>query len=112
MIVGCAAYAACAVCNCAACAAVQCTLHSCTLHRLGVAALRKKLWQPLGPLEVKAKAFEAGLLFAQDIVIREIILEGDFLVVSNALARKSHSPSSIASVVYGSTSLSDELRRV
>lgn len=72
---------------------------------LVVGALSKKLNLPLGPTEVEAKAFEEGTLFARDIGIHQIILEGDSLVVSNAIAGRTSSPSSIASVVYGIISL-------
>ena len=72
---------------------------------LVVGALSKMLNFPLGSLEAEAKAFEKGVLFAKDIGIHEIILEGDSMVVSNAILGKSP-PSSIASVVYGIVSLS------
>lgn len=51
-----------------------------------------------------------GWLFAREIVIREIILEGDSLVVANSIAGRSPEPSSIALIVYGITSLSHEFR--
>ena len=57
-----------------------------------VDALSKMLHQPLGPLEVKAKAFEVGLLFARDIGLHEIILEGDSIVVANSIAGNLHLP--------------------
>ena len=48
-------------------------------------ALSKKIMAPLGALEVEAKAFEAGLLFAKDIGIQELVLEGDSITIYNAL---------------------------
>ena len=62
-------------------------------------------------MEVEAKAFEEGLLFAHDIGIREIILQkGDSLVIENCIAGKASPPSSIASVLQGINSLSHEFR--
>lgn len=45
------------------------------------AALSKIFEIPLGALEAEAKAFETGLLFAKDIGVREIILEGDSTIM-------------------------------
>ena len=66
-----------------------------------VAALSKKINAPLGALEVEAKAVEAGLHFARDIGINDFIMEGDSLVVYNALCGHSSPPSSMASVISG-----------
>ena len=41
------------------------------------AALRKKLDAPLGPLEVKSKAFEVGIMFALSRGCSAVVLEGD-----------------------------------
>lgn len=46
-----------------------------------MAALSKKIKAPLGPVEVEAKDFELGLQFAKDVGIRDLILEGDSLIV-------------------------------
>lgn len=40
---------------------------------------------PMGALEVEAKAFEAGLLFAKEVGIHDVVLEGDSLIIYNAL---------------------------
>ena len=40
-------------------------------------ALNKRIRLPLGALEVEAKAFEEGILLANDLSLREIIIEGD-----------------------------------
>ena len=45
--------------------------------------------------------FEVGLQFAHDVGIHEFSLEGDSLVISNALSQQSPPPSSGAQVVYG-----------
>ena len=49
------------------------------------AALSRRIEVPLGAVEAEAKAWEAGLLFAKDVDVHEIVLEGDSLVIYNAL---------------------------
>ena len=66
-----------------------------------ITALSRKINAPLGALEVEAKAFEVGLEFAQDVGVQDFILEGDSLVVYNALYGFSTPPSTIAFVVQG-----------
>lgn len=56
------------------------------------AALSKRLEVPLGALEAEAKAFETGLLFAKDIGVHEIILEGDSMIMYRALSGLSNPP--------------------
>ena len=65
------------------------------------AAMSKKVLALLGALEAEAKVFEAGLLLARDIGIQDVILEGDSLVIFNALCEVSLPPSSVASIVIG-----------
>ena len=60
-------------------------------------------------MEVEAKTFEECLLFARGIGFQEIILKGNSLVVAICIVGKSPLPSSIASVVYGISSISHEL---
>ena len=48
-------------------------------HGQVIAALSKKVCAPLGPLEVEAKAFEAGIQFAKDVGIQDFIVEGVIL---------------------------------
>ena len=74
-------------------------------------ALSMKLNQHLGSLEVEAKAYELGITFAKDMGFHEIVLEGDFVMVSNAIAGISPPPSSITSIVYGISSLLSAFRR-
>ena len=50
-----------------------------------MAALCRKINAPLGALEVEAKAYEAGLLLARHLGLRDRVLEGDSLTISNAL---------------------------
>ena len=49
------------------------------------AALSKIVHQPLGPLEIEAKAMEEGVTFAWDEGIRDVIFEGDSKIVFDAL---------------------------
>ena len=49
------------------------------------AALNKIVHQPLGPLEIEAKAMEEGVTFAWDAGIRDVIFEGDSKIISDAL---------------------------
>ena len=55
----------------------------------------------MGALEVEAKAFEAGIKFAKDVGISDLIVEGDSFVVYNALCGHSDPPSSVAHVILG-----------
>ena len=64
-----------------------------------IAAMSRKIQAPLGPLEVEAKAFEAGLQLARDMGYQDIILEGDSLILVRALYGLSLPPSTIDSMV-------------
>ena len=66
----------------------------------------------MGALEAEAKVFEAGLLLARDIGIQDVILEGESLVIYNALCESSLPPSSVALVVLGMLDLCKEFRRI
>ncbi|KAL0010861.1 hypothetical protein SO802_005969 [Lithocarpus litseifolius] len=70
-------------------------------HGQVVEALSKKINGHLGTLEVVAKEVEAGLHFARDIGINDLIIEGDSLVVYNALCGHSSPSSFMASVILG-----------
>ena len=50
-----------------------------------MAVLSKLVRQPLGPLEIEAKAMEEGVTFAWDVGIRDVIFEGDSKIVFGAL---------------------------
>ena len=76
------------------------------------AALRRKISAPMGAVEAEVKAFEAGLLFAKDVRVWDVILDGDSLVVYNALCNFSPPPSSIASVVQGILDMCGNFRSV
>ena len=68
-----------------------------------ITTLSKQVQQPLGPLEVESKAMEVGVSFAWDVGIREVILECDSKIVSNALLSLCTLPmiiSNILAMVY------------
>nr|POE52452.1 hypothetical protein CFP56_74007 [Quercus suber] len=71
-----------------------------------IAALSRNFNEPLGALEVEAKAFEVSLEFACDVGVQDFILKGDSLVVYNALCGSSTPPTVIASVL-GDRNLDD-----
>ena len=77
-----------------------------------VGARSKKIMAPLGAVEIEAKAFEFGLHFARDLLIQDFILEGDSLVLVNALKEISPPLSSVAAVVYNSVSATHDFRQV
>ena len=64
-----------------------------------VAALSKQVQQLQGPLEVEAKAIEVGVSFAWDVGIREVILECDSKIISDALLGLCTSPLIISNIL-------------
>ena len=52
-------------------------------------------------LEVEAKAYEVGVLLARHLGLKDGVLEGDSLIISNALKRVTEPPTLIAAVVEG-----------
>ncbi|XP_050242215.1 uncharacterized protein LOC126691198 [Quercus robur] len=64
-----------------------------------IAALSKSVNAPLDAVEVEAKAMEAGVLFAQDVGIREAVFEGDSLIIFKALQGEGEAPSSTHNVL-------------
>ena len=77
-----------------------------------IGACSKKIHFPLVAMEVEAKAVEFRLHFAKDLLIQDFILEGDSLVLFNALSKISSPPSSIAAMICGSVSISHEFCHV
>ena len=65
------------------------------------AAMNKKLLQPLGPLEIEAKAMEIGVSFAWDTVIRDVVVESDFKIVTNTLLGLCTPPMVVSNVLNG-----------
>lgn len=76
------------------------------------AAMSKKINAPLGAMETEAIAHEAGLVFAKDIGIHNLIIEGDSLIIHNALCETSNLPSSVAAIIQGMQELCKEFRGV
>lgn len=65
------------------------------------AAMSKKIQALLGDVEVEAMVHEVGLVFAKDIGIHNLIMEGDSLIIHRALGETSDPPSSVASITQG-----------
>ena len=64
-----------------------------------IAALSKIVNAPLGATEIEEKAMEAGVLFTRDVRIREVMFEGDSLVICKALQGEGEAPSSTHNVL-------------
>ncbi|KAL0009259.1 hypothetical protein SO802_010761 [Lithocarpus litseifolius] len=64
-------------------------------------ALSKRICFPLGALEAEAKAAECGLIFAWELGLREVIIEGDSQVVIHALSTEQPAPLSIQQLISG-----------
>ena len=50
-----------------------------------LAALCRKISAQMGPHEVEAKTYEASVLLTRHLGLRNAVLEGDSVIVSNAL---------------------------
>ena len=74
--------------------------------------LCKKIMAPMGAVEAKVKAFEAGLLLAKDTGVKDLVVEGDFVMVLNALSGKSTPPSSVEAVVLGMQEMAKDFRQI
>ena len=66
-----------------------------------MAALCRKIRAQLGVLEDEAKAYEVGVLLARHLGLKDQVLEGDSLTISNALKRVTEPPTSVAAIVEG-----------
>ena len=58
------------------------------------------------------KAFEIGLQLAKDLLIQDFVLEGDSLILANAMKELSSPLSAIVALVYSSLAASHEFRHV
>ena len=76
-----------------------------------IIALSKRVQALLGAVEVKAKAFEAGMQFAKDIGVQDFILEGGSLTIYQALSGLSEAPTSVDSMVQVLLSFNREFRK-
>ena len=66
-----------------------------------IAARCRKLYTPLGPLESEAKAMEMGIMFAREVGIKDVLFEGDSLVLNNAIHGLNEIDPSVQNVVRG-----------
>ncbi|KAL0016415.1 hypothetical protein SO802_003484 [Lithocarpus litseifolius] len=76
-----------------------------------IGALSKKLWATLKVVEIEAKAVEIALQFSNDLLIQDSILEGDSLLVINALKELSPPLSSVAAIRQSSLLVAQEFRQ-
>ena len=60
-------------------------------------------------LEVEVKAYEAGVLLARHLGLRDGVLEGDSLTISNSLKRITMPPTSVVAIVEGIHDLGFEI---
>ena len=65
------------------------------------AALSKRLFVPLGPLETEAKAMEEGIMFGWDVGVRDVVVESDSQIVISTLLGSSEPPIGIATIFEG-----------
>ena len=64
-------------------------------------ALSKKIKLPLGPIEAKAMAVEVGVQFTKDVGIRDVMVEGDSLIMQRALNELAPPPPLVDAVIVG-----------
>ena len=76
------------------------------------AAMSKKINAPLRVVEAEAMAHEVGLVFAKDISIHNLIMEGDSLIIYRMLCETSDPPSSVAAIIQRVQELCKEFRGV
>ena len=60
-------------------------------------------------LKVEAKAYEAGVLLARHLGLKNGVLEGDSLIISNSLKQVLQPPTSVAAIVEGIHVLSSDI---
>ena len=64
-------------------------------------ALSKKIKLPLGLIEAKAMAVEVGVQFTKDVGIRDVMVEGDSLIMQRALNELAPPPPLVDAVIVG-----------
>ena len=77
-----------------------------------IAVLSKKIHGPFGAIEAEAKAFEVGIIFAKEVGIKESVLEGDSIIIVQALKECSHAPLSVVPLIYGMLAKFHEFQNV
>ena len=58
-------------------------------------AMCKKNTLPIGGSGGGSKSYEKGIIFARDLDLGEAIVEGDASIVTSAISKPNHTPSSI-----------------
>lgn len=61
-----------------------------------MAVLSRKIHAPSGTIKAEAKAFEVEIIFAEEVGIGDFVLEGNSLVIVQALKECSPTPSSVS----------------
>ena len=64
-------------------------------------ALSKKIKLSLGPIEAEAMAIEMGVQFTKGVGIRDVMVEGDSLIMQRALNELAPPPTSVDAVIVG-----------
>ena len=76
------------------------------------AAMSKKINAPLRVVEAEAMAHEVGLVFAKDIGIHNLIMEGDSLIIYRVLCETLDPPFSVVAIIQRVQELCKEFRWV
>ena len=66
-----------------------------------VAAKSRKLDYPLGALAIEAKALEIGVIFAEEVGLRDVVFEGDSLLIFNAVHGIGEAEVSVLNIIHG-----------
>nr|XP_023920968.1 uncharacterized protein LOC112032440 [Quercus suber] len=66
-----------------------------------IAALARKLECPLGALAMEAKALEIGVSFVEEVGLRDVVFEGDSLLVINAVQGINEAEASVRNIILG-----------
>ena len=65
-----------------------------------IAAMSRKLDFPLGVLETEAKALEIGVNFAKEVGLRDVVFEGDSLLIINAVHSFGEAAASVQNIIH------------
>ena len=66
-----------------------------------VAAMSRKLEYPLGALAIEAKALEIRVIFAEEVGLRDVVFEGDSLLIFNAVHGIGEAEVSVLNIIHG-----------
>ena len=75
-----------------------------------IAAMSKKLWVPLGPLEAEVEAMEEGILFAWDVGLQDVIFECDSELLFHALMGTATPSANISNMITACLSRIQDFR--